>query len=171
MIEIHPFGDFIPTTTHYLLLGSFTSKPSNNYLWFYANGRNHFWSIMEKVYGLELSTKEKQQKLFRDLNMALTDIIYSCERKNINSSLDNNLTNIVFNIKGVDKIIRGNNIKKIYFSSRFVESMFRKLFKDFIEEFPNVKLIYLPSPSPRFAVMSKKEKIRKYKELLPNFEQ
>ena len=68
MIEIHPFGDFIPTTTHYLLLGSFTSKPSNNYLWFYSNGRNHFWSIMEKVYGLELSTKEKQQKLFKDLN-------------------------------------------------------------------------------------------------------
>ena len=106
MIETHPFGNFIPPNTKYLLLGSFTTKPSDDYLWFYANGRNHFWPIMEVVYGLKLDTKQKQQSLFEKLNMALADIILSCERKS-GSNLDNNLTNIAYNIDAVNEIIRG----------------------------------------------------------------
>ena len=47
MIETHPFGDFIPAKTRYLMIGSFVTKPSNPYEWFYANGRNQFWPIME----------------------------------------------------------------------------------------------------------------------------
>lgn len=93
MIEIHPFGNFIPPKTKYLMLGSFTTKPEKPYEWFYANGRNHFWPIMEEVYGLELKTKGKQQKLFVCLEMALADIILSCERRK-NSNLDVNLFNI-----------------------------------------------------------------------------
>lgn len=166
MIEVHPFGDFIPSNSKYLLLGSFTTKPKDDYVWFYANGRNHFWSIMEDVYQIPLNTKSRQQKLFEDLNMALSDIIYSCERKN-GSHLDNNLINIVYNIDGVSKIIRNNNIKKIFFTSRFVENIFKRLFNSLITEYPNIRLIYLPSPSPRYAAISKTEKIRKYQELLP----
>ena len=29
MIEIHPFGDFVPEKVKYLMLGSFVTKPSN----------------------------------------------------------------------------------------------------------------------------------------------
>jgi len=170
MIETHPFGDFIPANSQYLLLGSFTTKPFKGYEWFYANGKNHFWPIMEKVYGLELTTKDKQQKLFQDLKMALADIIYSCERKK-NSNLDNNLTNIVYNTDGVNEIIRESSVEKIFFSSRFVESTFKKLFKDIVEEFPFMELVYLPSPSPRYASMSRQEKIDIYRELLPSLNQ
>jgi len=166
MIEVHPFGNFIPSNTQYLLLGSFTTKPSDDYLWFYANGRNQFWPIMEEVYGLRLDTKDKQQSLFQNLNMALADIILSCERSN-NSNLDNNLANIVYNTKAVNNIFRKNNTKKVFFTSRFVESTFSRLFKDFSETYFETKLIYLPSPSPRYAAISKEEKIRRYKELLP----
>jgi hypothetical protein len=34
---------------------------------------------------------------------------------------------------------------------------------------PSVKFITLPSPSPRYAAMSKEEKIKKYKEVLPKY--
>lgn len=167
MIEVHPFGDFVPKNSKYLLLGSFTTKPKDDYVWFYANGRNHFWPIMEEVFGLELKTKDSQQKLFEDLNMSLADIIHSCERKD-DSNLDNNLTNIVFNIGGVTDIISNNQLKKIFFSSRFVETKFKQLFKDLIEKYSQIELIYLPSPSPRYAAMSRQEKINTYKKLLPN---
>lgn len=166
MVEVHPFGNFIPANTQYLLLGSFTTKPNDNYLWFYANGRNQFWPIMEEIYAQELDTKDRQQKLFRDLDMALADIILSCERKN-GSNLDNNLTNIVYNTNAVDKIILGNEIEKIFFTSRFVESSFSRLFQDTIQKHPEMKLIYLPSPSPRHATMSMQEKIQRYKRVLP----
>lgn len=165
MIETHPFGDFIPDNVRYLMLGSFVTKPSNPYEWFYANGRNQFWPIMQEVYGMDISTKDHQQHLFSHLGMALSDIILSCERSK-NSNLDTNLTNIVFNTKAISDIITKYAIRKIYFTSRFVEKLFRKHFRDLVLD-SSLELVTLPSPSPRYAAMSKAEKISKYKELLP----
>lgn len=161
MIEKHPFGDFVPDNAKYLMIGSFPAKPSDSYGWFYANGRNQFWLIMEGVYGNHFDTKAKQQQLFVDLEMALTDIILACARKN-NSNLDINLSIIEYNTLGITSIITENPIQKIFFTSKFVESLYKKLFKEF-----DIELISLPSPSPRYAMMTKQEKIQRYKELLP----
>lgn len=166
MLEVHSFGNFIPKKTIYLMLGSFVTKPSNPYAWFYANGRNQFWPIMEQVYHSEFKTKAKQQRLFKKLEMALADIILSCERKK-NSNLDTNLFNITFNIKAILNIINQNKIKKIFFTSRYVEGLFRKHFKEVIESYPGIELITLPSPSPRYALITKAEKISRFKKLLP----
>lgn len=166
MIEVHPFGDFVPKDPRYLLIGSFVTKPMNNYEWFYANGRNQFWPILEEVYDRDLKNKNEQIKLFKDLHMALTDIIYSCERKK-NSNLDINLFNITYNIEAIRNIVKVNKIRRIYFTSRFVESIFRRKFKDISME---LELVCLPSPSPRFATMSKAIKIEKYKTLLPHLD-
>ena len=166
MIEVHPFGNFIPPKTKYLMLGSFTTKPDKSYKWFYANGRNHFWPIMGEVYGLKLDTKAKQQKLFVLLEMALADIILSCERKK-NSSLDVNLFNITYNIEAIERIIKEKPVSKIFFTSRFVETLFKRHFKDIIKQFPGIELVTLPSPSPKYATLRKQEKVIRYKELLP----
>jgi len=166
MVEKHPFGDFIPKKVRYLMLGSFVTKPSNPYEWFYANGRNQFWPILEEVYSLSFNTKQKQQQLFADLYMALSDIILSCERKK-NSNLDVNLFNITYNIPAITNIISKNPIEKIFFTSRFVESVFKKNFKEVMKEHTKIQLIGLPSPSPRYALITKKEKIMNYKRLLP----
>lgn len=164
MIETHPFGNFVPSKVRYLMLGSFVTKPSNPYEWFYANGRNQFWPIMEAVYSKEFKTKDQQQKLFIRLEMALADIILSCERKK-NSNLDVNLYNCSYNISAITKIIHKNKIKKIFFTSRHVEDLFRKLFKNLITD--DMVLVCLPSPSPRYALLTRTEKISRYKELLP----
>lgn len=166
MVEVHPFGNFVPKKIKYLMLGSFVTKPSNPYEWFYANGRNQFWPIMAEVYGLDFSTKEKQQQLFAQLEMALADIILSCERKN-NSNLDINLCNCVYNTTAITTIIKENKVRKIFFTSRYVETLFKRYFKDIIQLQAEVELICLPSPSPRFAMLTKQEKVKRYKELLP----
>ena len=167
MIETHPFGSFVPPKAKYLILGSFTGKiGDSSYDWFYGSKRNQFWPILEIVYKTELKIKKDKQALFKKLRMAIADIIYQCERKK-GSNLDINLTNIVYNLKAIEKILKSNRIERIYFSSRFVENRFKQAFKKLIQEYPGVQLFTLPSPSPRYAVLSLKEKIKKYNKLLP----
>lgn len=173
MIETHPFGSFVPNKAQYLLLGSFTTKEAFDdekkaaYIWFYSNGgRNQFWPILEEIYERDLKTRASMQQLFIDLHMALADIIYQCERKKT-SNLDVNLTNIVYAFDDTSKILKENKIEKIFFSSRFVENTFRRVFKLVISQYPKTELITLPSPSPRYAQMTKIEKIKRYRELLP----
>lgn len=170
MLETHPFGCFVPPGAVYLILGSFTGKYAGReqaeYDWFYGSRRNHFWSILETVYGRQLRNKKGKQELFSKLKIAITDIILKCERKASNN-LDMNLTNIVYNTGAIAKILKKNKIRKIYFSSRFVENKFKQHFKELIQMYPRIELVTLPSPSPRYASMSKGEKIKRYKELLP----
>lgn len=167
MIETHPFDSFVPPNTKYLLLGSFTGRINDDsYDWFYGTKRNQFWPILREVYGVKLDTKTEKQDLFKRLEMAITDIILFCERK-ASSNLDMNLTNIVYNTKAIEEILKKCRIKRIFFSSRFVETRFKRIFNKLIQAFPAIELITLPSPSPRYAAMSKDEKIKKYKQLLP----
>jgi len=162
----HPFKPFVPRNARYLLLGSFTGKLVDGYDWYYSNGRNHFWPIIEAVYDVSLPDKNAKMALFSQLKLGVYDIIYQAERKR-GVNLDNNLVNIVYTTPTIEKILRKNIIEKIFFSSRFVENKFRKIAKHLIAEFPEVELIILPSPSPRYARMAKEEKIRVYRKLLP----
>jgi hypoxanthine-DNA glycosylase len=172
MKETNPFGIFLPPNPKYMILGSFAGKSAvesdrdEDYNWFYSNKRNQFWPIMEEVYNRELKTKKEKIQLFTKLEIAITDIILSCERK-ANNNLDSNLINIEFNTAGIQKILETKTIEKIFFSSRFVESLYRKNFKSTIQNYPNIELVTLPSPSPRYAKLTKAQKISEYKKLLP----
>ena len=169
MIETHPFGIFAPPNAKYLVLGSFTARRKDNdasYDWFYCTKRNQFWPILEKIYKIKLDSKKSKQKLFTNLSIAITDIIYQCKRRDSNS-LDSNLVNFTYNTSAIKKLLKKKTVKKIFFSSRFVEKEFKKHFKEIIKEFPNIKLITLPSPSPRYAAMSKEEKIKRYSQIFP----
>lgn len=165
--EIHPFGDFVPPGSKYLLLGSFPARENGG--WFYGSKRNQFWQILENVYRVKLNTKKEKQKLLSGLGVAVADIVYKCDRKK-GSSLDFNLTNIVYNNRGIEKILRRRKIQKIFFTSHFVEMRFQKQFKNVVERFQRTELVTLPSPSPRYAAMAKAEKIKRYKAILPIFD-
>lgn len=168
MIETHPLGDFVPANAKYLLLGSFMAKKpgEGHYDWYYGSKRNQFWLIIEAVYNVNLPDKASRAELFTKLRIAISDIILACERRD-NNSLDANLINIVYNIDGIKSILTQNKIEKIFFTSRFVEKEFRKVFKDLIAQLPQIELVTLPSPSPRYAKLSLLEKIEKYREVLP----
>ncbi|MCK9368603.1 hypothetical protein M0R04_01360 [Candidatus Dojkabacteria bacterium] len=177
MIETHPFGSFVPKQVKYLLLGSFTTKEAfddkkkDDYVWFYSNGgRNQFWPILEEVYGTQLKTRKQMENLFTSLGMALADIIYQCERKK-SSNLDINLTNIVYAIDDITEILKKHDISKIFFTSKYVEKRFKSVFKSVLATYSNIKLISLPSPSPRYASMTKNQKTQSYKTLLPKIKE
>jgi TDG/mug DNA glycosylase family protein len=171
-IETHPFGNFIPGNCRYLLLGSFVAKNAVNsekddqYNWYFSTKRNQFWPIMEKIYRQELKTKKQKQNLFKQLGLAFADTILSCTRK-YNNSADTSLTEMTFNHKAIKSILRKNNIEKIFFTSRFVEQIYRKYFKKLITKYPNITLVTLPSPSPRYARLNLNQKTKIYKKMMP----
>jgi len=174
MIEIHPFDEFVPQNCKFLLLGSFVGRQAfrgspdydHSYDWYYGTRKNQFWPILEQVYGIPLGDKNSKQALFFKLKMAITDIVKQCERKEGNN-LDTNLFNILYNVEAIRKILESYGIKKIYFTSRFVEKRFKSQFKDILKRYPDIDLVTLPSPSPRYARISKEQKISLYRELLP----
>lgn len=177
MIETHPFGVFAPPKAEYLVLGSFTTKEAydeakkKSYIWFYANGgRNQFWSILEEIYGVQLRTREQMQKLCRSLHLAVADIIYQCERSK-RSNLDISLIKIVYNANGIKKLLKHYPIKKIMFSSHYVENKYRQHFRELIKCYPNIELVTLPSPSPRYVLMTRANKVRKYREIFPKLKE
>ena len=170
MREKHPFGSFVPAGAKYLFLGTFVTKrdeATNN--WFFSSRRNQFWEILGEVYGRKLADRKEKQDLFSELKMAITDIILECERSK-NTNADNNLINLVFNVKTINEVLDKNKIEKIFFSSRYAEIFFRRNFKELIKKYPKIERVTLPSSSPRYARMRKEEKVKKYRDLLPKLD-
>jgi hypoxanthine-DNA glycosylase len=167
MIETHPFKPFIPQNARYLLLGSFPGRINTRAgEWYYETERGQFWKIMRAVYGRDLATKDEKIKFMTDLKMALSDTIYKVERTEGNNS-DINLKVIEYNAKTVEKILKENKIERVYFSSRFVENIFKTKYKTIADKYSGIGFITLPSSSPRYAKMGLEDKIKTYKSLLP----
>ncbi|HET7115392.1 MAG TPA: uracil-DNA glycosylase family protein [Hanamia sp.] len=164
-IETHPFKAFIPENVTTLIVGSFpgrevTHRVLNEEEWFYGSKRNQLWKIISGVYETALQTRTEKQNLFKKHGIGMVDIFLKVKRKD-NNNMDSNLEVIEFNGKAIKSILKNQNIKKIFFTSKFVEKSFMKLF-------PDIKIgECLPSPSPRYARMNITEKINYYKSKLP----
>jgi hypoxanthine-DNA glycosylase len=164
-IETHPFKAFIPENASVIIVGSFpgrevTHKVLTEDEWFYGSKRNQFWKIISGVYETELTTKAQKQDLFVKHGIGIVDIFLKIKRKG-NNNTDSNLEVIEFNDQAIKEILQNPKIKSIFFTSKYVEKAFLKLF-------PETKTGQsLPSPSPRFARMGLTEKIHYYKKKLP----
>ncbi len=140
-----------------------TQTKIDNDKWFYGTKRNQFWDIISSVYDAELKTTKDKKELFNKAGIAIADIFLTVRRKEKNNS-DTALEIISYNDKAIRKTLQRNSFKHIFFTSRFVE-------KHFLKNFPEIKNSEcLPSPSPRYARMSKQEKIAYYKKKLPGLE-
>jgi len=169
-IEKHPFPAFVPNQAKYLILGSFPGRESTQNPtpedWYYGAKRNQFWKILSQVYQRPLLTIHDKKELLIHLNIAIADVILSCHRKN-NSNLDVNLVNKAYNIKGIEKILQDCSIIKIFCTSRGVEKIIKRHFKELLLSFPTLEVQVLPSPSPRYYAMKLSQKVEAYKSMLP----
>jgi hypoxanthine-DNA glycosylase len=164
-IETHPFKAFIPENVIAIIVGSFPGKEVTHRIlsedeWFYGSKRNQFWKIISKAYETDLPTKTQKQNLFKKHGIGIVDIFLKVKRKEDNN-MDSNLEIVELNDKAIKIVLQNPNIKSIFFTSKFVEKAFMKMF-------PKTKIgECLPSPSPRYARMSLQEKINYYKLKLP----
>ena len=168
MTEFHPFGSFIPENTRHLVVGTFPGRQFSqrtaeenevDALAFSYGGRNQFWRIMERLYGVELITRQDKKTLFASLNMGLIDLISACRRKN-QSNLDTDLIDIVWNKAEFDSIFERFNIEIVFCTGKAVAQIFQKWY-------PQQLCIALPSPSPLYAAMRFEDKVNFYRTVFP----
>lgn len=129
-----------------LILGTFPSVKSREAKFYYQHPRNRFWNVIsEIVQNKEYKTIEDMRKMLIDNNIALWDVIESCE---ITGSSDSSIKNIV--PADLSIILDNANIKKIYANGD-------KAFKIYMKyTYPIIKreIIKLPSTSPANATFS-----------------
>ena len=156
-MQEHPFKPIIFKNSKTLILGTFPSIKSFDNSFYYSHPKNQFWKILSLISGYPVNNKDQKIWLLKELNLALWDIVKSCNR--VNSS-DNNLKDITPNdIKSLLK--EYPNIKEIAFTSKLAQKIYNKHFSNL-----EIDTFYLPSPSPAYAAMSLEDKSKIYKEKL-----
>lgn len=129
-----------------LILGSFPSVKSRENHFFYHHPQNRFWKVLAAVVGCDTPDSiEDKKKFLLDNNIAVWDVIASCE---IEGSSDSSIKNVVVN--DFDPIINNSNIKQIFCNGGKSYDLYRK----YCEKTTSLKAIKLPSTSPANARFS-----------------
>ena len=140
MIHVkHPFPPLYDKDSKILILGSFPSVKSRENMFFYGHSQNRFWKVIAAVFKEEvpLTIPEKKKLLLKN-NIALWDVIQSCD---IKGSSDSSIINVVPN--DISQIIKNAEIKKIILNGKISEKYY-KLYMG--SEIP-IRAVYLPSTS------------------------
>lgn len=107
---IYSFEPIFNENSRVLILGSMASVKSLERGFYYMHPRNRFWTTIGEVAGdpVPESIEGKKQWLLTH-NIALMDIIYSCNR---DGSLDSDIKDVVPN--DIVKVIKTANIQAIF---------------------------------------------------------
>ena len=143
----HPFSPVYTGTSKILILGSMPSPASLSNGFYYMHPLNRFWPLMEKLFDFKFNFKNKEgqkaieerKKFLLKYDIALWDVIKSCE---IKGASDSSIKNAVPN--DFSEIINNSEIKKIFCTGSTAFKLYEKLcrFKT------RIKGICLPSTSP-----------------------
>ena len=129
-----------------LILGSFPSVKSREEEFFYAHPQNRFWKVIAAVFGEKVPRDiEEKKALILSHNLAVYDVIYSCE---ITGSSDSSVKNVV--PSDLKPIIADSKITKIFVNGRTAE----KYYKKYQLKSTGIECVVLPSTSPANAAYS-----------------
>ncbi|MBD5100444.1 MAG: DNA-deoxyinosine glycosylase [Clostridiales bacterium] len=152
---IYSFEPIFNENSRVLILGSMASVKSLERGFYYMHPRNRFWTTIGEVAGESVpeSIEGKKQWLLAH-NIALMDIIYSCNR---DGSLDSDIKDVVPN--DIVKVIKTANIQAIFCNGKKSYEIAKKTY-------PDLQFNYLPSTSPANAGGWDKEEWMKIKKFL-----
>lgn len=135
----HTFKPIYNKDSKILILGSIPSIISREYNFYYAHPKNRFWKLISKILNVkEPITIEDKTKLILNNNLAIYDVIKSCE---IQGSSDSSIKNVEIN--DINYIINNSSIEKIIFNGNKAYELYNKYETN---KFSNTKV--LPSTSP-----------------------
>ena len=155
MTRINSFPPIVDGQSKILILGSVPGVRSLEMQQYYAHPQNQFWKILFNLFD-ETFSLDYQQKvnLLKKHNIALWDVIESCERK---GSLDTEIKNEVDN--NIPELIDKHQTIRIIFCNgqKSYKNLIKILGKDF-----RIPIVVLPSTSPLHTVRFE-EKLERWK--------
>lgn len=137
---VHPIPPLYGKNSKILILGSFPSVKSREAEFFYGHPQNRFWAVIAAVLGKEKpKTIEEKKRLILENNLALWDVIGSCE---IVGSADSTISNVTANDLSV--IISNTSVDRIFVNGKTAEKYYNK----YTYPKTGIKAVCLPSTSP-----------------------
>jgi len=151
----HPFEPLYDKNSKILILGSFPSIKSREQMFFYGHPQNRFWKVISAVFNDDTPcTIEEKRNFLLEHNIALWDVIASCE---IEGSADSTIKNVTVN--DLSPILNEAEIKKIFVNGKTAEKYYNKYTKKII----NREAVCLPSTSPANAAWSYERLVEAWK--------
>ena len=151
---IHPIPPLFDKNSKTLILGSFPSVKSRETAFFYGHPQNRFWSVLAAIYGIDKpETVEEKKKLILENNLALWDVIASCE---IVGSSDSSISDVTANNLSV--IINNSKIERIFVNGKTAEKYYNK----YTYPKTGIKAVCLPSTSPANAAWKLEKLVEKW---------
>ena len=134
---LHTIPPIYDGNSKILILGSFPSVKSREVSFYYGHPQNRFWRVLAAVLGCAVpSSNEEKTALLQSHNIALWDVIKSCD---IVGSSDSSIKNVTPN--DLRRILQTAEIKKIFTNGNTAYKLFVKYNSD-------LNAVKLPSTSP-----------------------
>lgn len=151
---VHPIPPLFDESSKTLILGSFPSVKSREAAFFYGHAQNRFWSVLATLYGVpKPETVEEKKKLVLENNLALWDVIASCE---IVGSSDSSISDVTVNDLSV--IINNSKVERIFVNGKTAEKYYNK----YTYPKTGIKAVCLPSTSPANAAWKLEKLVEKW---------
>lgn len=152
---IHEFGPVYDKKSRILILGSFPSVKSRDASFYYQHPQNRFWKVVSALVGVPVpETIEEQKTMLLKSNIAIWDVIYSCD---INGSSDSSIRNVVPN--EIKKVLAAADIKAVYANGGKADELYNR----YCFEQTRRRIVKLPSTSPANARYSLEKLIECWK--------
>lgn len=146
----HPLKPIYDKNSKILVLGTFPSVKSREVNIYYGNPQNRFWKVLSIVLNLPFpETREDKIKFLLDNNIAVWDVIASC---NIENSDDSSIKNPVPNDFSI--IFTHANISQVFTTGKKATELYTR--------FTGNQSVYLPSPSGANCAVSMQKLIDSY---------
>lgn len=143
---IHPISPVYDKNSRILILGSFPSVKSREEMFFYGHPQNRFWKVIARIFERNVPvTVEEKRGLLLSVNIALWDVIASCD---IEGSSDSSIKNVVTNDIGI--ILDSAPIEKVFVNGKTSEKYYNKYLRNTLK----MDAVCLPSTSPANAAWS-----------------
>jgi double-stranded uracil-DNA glycosylase len=163
-MPVESFPPIVDARATQLILGSMPGAASLNAQRYYAHPHNAFWRIMAAVTGVAADAAYPERvRGLQDANVALWDVLQSCERiGSLDSSIrrDSEIANDFATL-----FVRHPRITQVFFNGSAAQASFKRHCAALLRD-PRLSFYRLPSTSPAHAALRFEQKLAAWQQAM-----